>query len=380
MINPDDPQEWLAQIQAAPESAPEIVKTLLARLSWLEETNHKLRNTNIELQQKIDTRAHQKEVDELRRQIEAFARLVRARSKHAPGEALIAWSSNGHALAFDLESGELGESSLLAYAFRFPPNVRLHLLTAPLPEEILFLTNRGQGAVFQVNELVRVTQEATRWHKLPGLNLSGDEFLSAAAPLGDFPLCHSLVTCSRDGYVRSILRWSMDRFLQEAQFGKGVKQDRDVQMCAQLCFNPASNIILFTQRGNYLSFAESSLALNLMQGIRLAEGEQVVSMVVDDQSGAEILILDSEGKGVRRSLKSLQAKSVGTKPQAACVAQDVIGARVVSEFDRVVGLMKNGRLAMFDADQAPRANRARELAPLAGITAPLQAFTVAKSF
>ncbi len=379
MINPDDPKEWLAQIEAAPESAASIAKLLVERLARLEEANEELRNTNIDLRQKIDTKAHQKEVDELSRQIEALARLVKARAKgHAPAEALIAWASNGHALALEL-GGQLDETSLQAYAFRFPASVRLHLLAAPVADEILFLTNLGQGTVGNIQDLLQITQDSARWHKIPGLNLIGGEFVSAAAPIGDLPLCHSLITASRAGYARSILRWSMDRLLQEAQFGKGIQHDWDAQVCAALCASPASNLILFTERGNYVRFPQNSLSVSLMQAIKLDEGEHIAALVMDDQA-EQVLLVDSEGKGIRRSIKSLPAKSLGTRPQPACSAGEPLGACPIDDYDRVVALMKNGRLAIFDADQAPLANKARSLASLPAITHGVQAFTTARNF
>ena len=71
MINKRDPAEWLAQVEQSPDSAPYVVRILLARLQTLDEENERQRNTNLELRQKIDTKAHQVEVNELRRQIKA---------------------------------------------------------------------------------------------------------------------------------------------------------------------------------------------------------------------------------------------------------------------------------------------------------------------
>ncbi|MBN1888432.1 MAG: hypothetical protein JW850_10595 [Thermoflexales bacterium] len=381
MINDEDPKEWLAQIEQAPESAPGMTRLLITRLMRLEEENEALRDANSTLRRKIDTQAHQKEVDELSRQIEALARLVKARSqKHAPPEALILWAANGHALALDMQLGELDESSLVKYAFRFPARVNLHLLAAPLAEEILLLTNLGQAAVFKVEELARVTGEAANWHKIPDLRLGGGEFVALMTPIGGLPLGHSLVAASREGQVRSIMRWSVNRFLQERQFGRGVAVDRDVQHCAQVCFEQGAEVLLFTNRGLFLRFPESSMSPSLAPGIKLGKGEYVVEMVLSDRPEQEVLIVDAAGKGGRRALKSLPAKSMGTRPQPACSMEDVLGVRLVGEYDQVAVLMQNGRLAILDVDRAPHLSRSGPLAALPGVTHGVRAFTSFKSF
>jgi hypothetical protein len=381
MINEEDPKEWLAQIEQVPESAPDIARLLLTRLGRLEEESEALRDANSALRQKIDTQAHQKEVDELTRQIEALARLVRARSKkHAPPEALILWAANGHALALDLRLCELDESVLVKYAFRFPAGVTLHLLAAPLVEEILLLTNLGQAAVFKVEELARVTGEIANWHKIPDLRLGSGEFVALMTPIGGLPTGQGLVTASRDGQVRSILRWSVNRFLQERQFGRGVAEDRDVQHCAQVCFDQQADVLLFTNKGLFLRFPESSLTPSLSAGIKLDKGDYVVGMALSDRPEQEVLIVDAEGRGGRRALKSLPAKSLGTKPQPACIAEDVLGVRLVSEYEQVAVLMQNGRLAVLDVDEVPLLSRAGRLSALPGVTHGVRAFTSFKSF
>src|SRR5688572_22268425 len=93
MINKRDPAEWLAQVEQAPDSAPYVVRILLARLQTLDEENERLRNTNLDLRQKIDTKAHQSEVSELKRELKALARVVRGEyteNLHQP--IVLVWS------------------------------------------------------------------------------------------------------------------------------------------------------------------------------------------------------------------------------------------------------------------------------------------------
>src|SRR5436190_63075 len=108
MINKRDPAEWLAEVEHSPENAPYIMRVLMTRLKTLDDENERLRNANIDLKQKIDTKAHQIEVSELKRQIKALARLVEGGYHPAPiTPILIVWSILGDLLAFDLRAHKL---------------------------------------------------------------------------------------------------------------------------------------------------------------------------------------------------------------------------------------------------------------------------------
>jgi DNA gyrase/topoisomerase IV subunit A len=380
MIHPQDPSEWLAQIQATPESAPDIVRSLVAHLVHLEEANEELRNINIELRNKSNPQAHQREVDELGRQIEALADLVRARARHATSQALLVWSDNGHALGLDLARGDVDEAALLTHVVRFPAQVQLDLRAVALAQQVLALTNLGQGVVFKVHDLIQVTREATQWHKIPDLNLGGGEFLAAVTPIGDLPLSHSLVTVSQAGYARSISRWSLDRFLFEAQFGRGSQDDRDILIDAQLCPEPDRDVILFTRRGRYLRFPVASLSPGATLALKLDRADRLVSMLLDDPARPNALIVDTDGHAIRRPLESFRSGSPGRKPLPACASQAIVGVRPLGDFDRVVVLMQNGRLALVDAEQIPLSHRSRPLAALPEVTFAVRAFTTTASF
>ncbi len=360
MVNPKDSVEWVAQAKAAPDFAWNIVKMLSSRLDRLHEKNEQLRNDNIDLKRKITTEAHQREVDELHRQMTAFIRITKAERAGVREDALFLWSGDGRVMALDPD--KLGALNLFAQIFQIPQGVALHLTACSIEEEILFLTNTGRGLTFTVRELALNLGQV--WRKIPDASLGRDEFVCVALPVARFPLSEALVTASRNGHARSNARWNVSRFFQNAQFGTGVRSGEDHQVGAALTMTEDAGVILFTEGGRFVRFPERDASPSLSLGIKLDPGDHVLTVLADDAD--EVLMVSSDGKAARRTVESFALGGMGTKPKAAARTGDLIGVDAVTPGDVAVFFLDDGRFVTCPAADFPLMDRAGSLQDVPG--------------
>jgi DNA gyrase/topoisomerase IV subunit A len=381
MINKEDPSEWLAQIELTPASAPVIVRTLVSRIKSLDETNEELRNENIALREKIDTKAYQKELEELKRQLRTFTRLVKYNAAaQGTKQVVLSWSEKGYVFALDAARITAGEPVYLPHSHRMDDQ-KIRLLGVSAVEDVLFLTNMGRAGIFEVETLMKAAGENLIWQKLPDLKLEEKEFIALMLPVGLLPLSESLVTLSVRGYARSIHRLVINQFLQNAQFGKGVTDARDVQVYACLVFDRQSDAILFTSRGNHLRFASETISPSPAQALKLELSEQAVGVVPDDPSRPQVLAIDRAGQAARRLSSDFSKRTIGVKPQPAFSAEQIVAVQPVDETGQVVILSGDELkgLTRISAAQVPLHNKTRPLAKLPGLSAPVLDFVCMRS-
>jgi len=367
MINPNDPAEWVEQVKSVPESAPRIVKTLVSRLKSLDDINEELRNEIIELKEKIDTDAHRREVSELQRQLRALARIVRAQeNSQSPEKALLIWSDSGY---FSL----ISSTQLTQRRIQLPyPSFKskLRLMAIEIQESILYVTSTGKSYTFDVKDLPLASPQVFKWHFLPEINLSSNEYISFILPISRLPLSDSLVTLSEAGYVRSIMRLSLDRLLQDGQIGRGVKQNQDSPAFATLVSEKRSEIILFTNRGNYARFSISNLMPAPTLAMKLSRNEEIVTIMSCDKSDQEILFVDSHGKVLISQLGYFSPSGLGLKPKSAVNTDILVKVSPVVDSGTIFFLARGEDALTIDTqqlDNIPRGGRTKQMVSLSDI-------------
>jgi DNA gyrase/topoisomerase IV subunit A len=381
MINKEDPSEWLAQIDLTPASAPIIVRTLVSRIKSLNEYNEELRNENISLREKIDTKAYQKEAQELKRQIRALGRLAKGCITHQEANnVIISWTNQGFVLVLEWDKTKAGESILVPLPDpRFSQVIRL--LNVSAADEVLFLTNLGRIGTFEVQSLIKLKSENLVWHKLPGLILGDKEFISLLLPVGMLPISDSLITLSRGGYTRSINKLIINQFMQTGELGKGVKDERDVQAFACLVVDKQADVVLFTGNGHHLRFPAGSIGPGVIQALKLDSPDKVIGMISNDQFSSQVLVFDRNGKAARRSIDDFPERTIGVRSQPAFSAEEIVGVKLTNETDQVVILAGKEQLSltMMEGKQVPLNDRARSLAQIPGLNDRVHDFVSIRS-
>jgi len=369
VINKRDPDEWLAQMEQEPDSAPYIVRMLLARLQTLDQENQRLRNENIELNHKINTKAHQTMIDELRRQLKALARIAQAgKQVSPPNTTLIVWSKRGDILTVDLRKQDLKKP------IEFPPTGRGDSewnLTACAPEEeLLVVTRSGNSTVFEAADLLQVSEASWQWHHIPDLKLTRDDFIAFIIPVAKLPLADGLITVTARGSARKLSRWSLDQIFQRGQFGKGVREENeswDWQAHGAMIISPKADVLLFSRQGNISRFPAEELQPSPTPAMRVQEGDEVVDVLTDDTEGRHVALFDAQGRALRRALSSIPVSSMGPRGKPLITTENLVSAALVDDMDRLAvltGASTTLKLHSIDALDIPVADRAKPPAPL----------------
>jgi DNA gyrase/topoisomerase IV subunit A len=372
MINKEDLAEWLAQITIAPESAPVIVRTLTSRLKNLSETNEELRNENIRLQESLNQRSHESEVDELQRQIRALSRMMSQNRKREFNTFLILWSESGKILPIKWDDSLFGERIHIPI-LPSANDKAIQIITVLDSEELLYITNKGQFGTINAKdlELLNVSSGGINWHTLPGLNLSGSEFVSVFLPIALLPVCEAFVSSSYKGFTQSIPKWNFTRLMQSSSMGRGAKYENDVRSIAKLAYTKTADIILLTRKGCYSRFPVSEVGVNVSQAIKLDTNDYVVGLISDDESPDQLVIISEKAKGIRRSIHALKQLSFGTKGKQLADADDILGGIPVHENSKILVLYGENKneLISFYAKDIPIEDRSRSLTnlPISGI-------------
>jgi DNA gyrase/topoisomerase IV subunit A len=334
---------------------------LLARLQTLDQENERLRNNNIELRDKIDTKAHQTEVNELKRQMKALSRLVAADSQGVDQpNVLIVWARRGDILTIDPSKHDPKHPIPLPPTWHEDAQWRLSAC-AP-QDEMLVVTRSGQSTIFEVADLVRLSEGAREWHHIPGLRLSRDEFIAYMLPIGRLPLSEGIAALSIKGSGRKLSRWALDTMLQSGQFGRGVKEEWDWQAFSAMQMHSDSNVLAITRSGVGLRFPADSLGPGPASAIRLESGDDVAEVLIDDQFGRQVALIDAYGRVLRRPLMGLPPASIGTKGKALMTTDSLVGASLVDDSDTLAVLIGGSTtltIQRLDVSAIPLSDRAK---------------------
>jgi DNA gyrase/topoisomerase IV subunit A len=361
VINKRDPAEWLAQIEQQPDSALYVVRMLLARLQTLDQENERLRNNNIELRDKIDTKAHQTEVNELKRQMKALSRLVVADSHRADQHrVLIVWSRRGDILTVDPSKHDQKHPIPLPPTYQEDAQWRL---SACVPQdEILVVTRSGQATIFVVADLLRLSEDARDWHLIPGLRLTRDEFIAYMLPVGRLPLSEGIAAVSIRGSGRKLSRWALDTMLQSGQFGRGVKEEWDWQAFGVMQMHRDISVLAITRTGAALRFPAESLGPGPASAVRVESGDEVVEVLTDDSQRRHMALIDASGRALRRPLMGLPPAPMGTKGKVLMTTDSLVGAALVDDDDALAVLIGDSTtltIQRINALDIPLSDRAK---------------------
>lgn len=361
MINKRDPAEWQAQVEQSPESAPYVVRILLARLQTLDEENERLRNTNLELRHKIDTKAYQNEVNELKRELKAIARLVRG--DFAGGLAqpiLLVWSKMGDLLAVDLRKVKRGESVELPPSWQDESVWRLTATSAH--DEILVVTKTGNSVVFAIEDLLKVSEKSKDWHQIPGLRLARDEFIAFITPIARLPLSDGLITIGAKGTGRKLSRWTLDSAMQSGQIGKGVRDENDWQAFGEMPLDAKANALVITRGGIAVRFPIEGLQPNANPAMKVEWDDAVIGVMLDDTARQQVVMIDTQGRGLRREIEGIAVANAGTKGKPIITTEGLAGVVLADEGDQIAMLMGGStslRVELVGVEGIPVADRVK---------------------
>ncbi|MDQ2078062.1 DNA gyrase subunit A [Marinimicrobium sp. ABcell2] len=222
-----------------------------------------------------------------------------------------------------------------------------HLLIASTHDTILCFTNAGKVYWLKVY-MIPVAGRQSRGRPVVNLlPLEKDERITSILPVKSYDEDHFIFMATAKGTVK---KTPLTQFSRQRSVGlKAIELDEGDSLVYTAVTDGNCDVILFASSGKAARFQESKVrsmgrVSRGVRGIRMAEDQQVVGMVIP-QEGGKVLTLSEQGYGKRTAVEDFPTKGRG--------AQGVIGMQTSERNGPLVGAVQvmDGEEIMLITDQ-----------------------------
>jgi DNA gyrase subunit A len=233
-----------------------------------------------------------------------------------------------------------------------------HLFVASAHQYILFFTDRGKCYWLKVFEIPEGSRTASGRAIVNLLRVENDENITAFVPVREFDENRFVFMATEKGVVK---KCSLDVFSNPYSAGIiAINLDEGDKLIGAQLTEGEHHIILVTKSGLSIRFSETdvrSMGRTAMgvRGIRLADEDAVVGMVVAADENLSLLIVTENGYGKRTSLEEYRLQGRGGKGVIAIKTSTrngvVVAVKMVSDGDELIVISSNGmvtRMAVND--------------------------------
>ncbi len=230
-------------------------------------------------------------------------------------------------------------------------------------DTLLTFTSAGRVFWLKVYQLPEAGPHARGKPIVNLLPLEADEKVQAVQPVREFAPDRFVFFATRNGTVK---KTPLTEFAFQLQRGKRAihLEEGDALVDVQLT-DGASDILLFASNGKAVRFDEATVrsmgrTATGVRGMRLAAGEQVVSLIVATSEG-DILTATERGYGKRTPLGEYPRKGRGTQGVIAiqCSARNgaLVGAVQLVDGNELMLISNQGTLVRTRASEVARVGR-----------------------
>ena len=228
-------------------------------------------------------------------------------------------------------------------------------------DTILCFSSAGKVYWLRTFQLPQAGRQARGRPLVNLLPLEADEQITAILPIREYGEHSTLIMVTSRGQIK---RCRMSAFSRPRSTGLiAVKLPQDDYLTAVAVTDGSRDVMLISDAGRAARFPEGQIrimgrAALGVRGIRLAEGDRVISLMIlppaedagdeVDENDPTILICTENGYGNRTSIRHYPRKSRGVKGVIAIKTSErngkVIGAHVVEDADEVMLITDGGIL------------------------------------
>ncbi len=231
------------------------------------------------------------------------------------------------------------------------------LLIANSHDTILCFTSHGKVywlRTFEIPQASRISRGRPIVNILP---LAEDERVSTLLPVNEYAQDHYVFMATRKGTVK---KTSLENFSRPRSSGLiALDLDDDDILIGAAITNGESDVMLFSDSGKAIRFNESDVrpmgrTARGVRGIRLVEGQTVVSLILPDDE-AFILTASEKGYGKRTDVTEFPVYGRGGQGVIAIQCSDrngkLVGAVQVIEGDELMLISNQGTLVRTRAGE-----------------------------
>ncbi|MCM8594385.1 DNA gyrase subunit A [Accumulibacter sp.] len=226
-----------------------------------------------------------------------------------------------------------------------------HLFIANTHDYILCFTNRGRVYWLKVYEVPQGTRNS---RGKPVVNLfpfEEGEKVSAVLTVREFADDRFVFMCTAQGTVK---KTPLAEFSNPRRNGIiAVALDEDDYLVGVEITSGSQDVVLVSDAGKAVWFDEEEVrpmgrTARGVRGMRLGEGQQVLSLLVADNDQQTVLVATENGFGKRTALADFRHSGRGTQGVIAIAASErngkVVGARLVRDEDEIMLITTGGVL------------------------------------
>ncbi|MBD1577586.1 MULTISPECIES: DNA topoisomerase (ATP-hydrolyzing) subunit A [Vibrio] len=215
------------------------------------------------------------------------------------------------------------------------------LLVANTHDNILCFSTRGKTYRLKTYQLPHATRTARGKPIVNILPLEENERITAILPVTEFTEDKFIFMATGDGTVKKTSLASFANVRANGLIAVNLREE-DSLIGVDIT-SGTDEIMLFSKEGKVVRFSEEHVramgrTASGVRGIRLAEGDQVVSLIIPANEGGDVLTVTENGYGKRTVITEYPTKGRGTK--------GVVSIKVSERNGQVVGAVQ-----ALDADE-----------------------------
>jgi DNA gyrase subunit A len=222
------------------------------------------------------------------------------------------------------------------------------LALADESQSILLITSLGRAFRMPVNLIPEAPVRGRGDSIVSKLHLNPGETLAAILPI------------QAQGYIAIAGQNGMVRMLRHHVFGEHMKPGTALYdfkafgLLASVCWTPGDgDLFIATRQGRAIRFSEKLVPPQGGMGIRLTEGDGVVSITgVYEDSG--VFMLGADGRGTIRLMEGFNPnKAPGAGGKNAFATDHLIGAMTVEEGSDIFVISRLSKIIRFQSAEVP---------------------------
>ena len=232
-----------------------------------------------------------------------------------------------------------------------------HLLIANTHDYILCFTNSGKVYWLKVFQIPVAGRQSKGRPVVNLLQLEDGERITSILPVKEFDEDHYIFMATSNGTVK---KTPLTQFARPRASGlRAIDLVEDDHLVGTAITDGQQDIVLFSSSGKATRFAEEAVrsmgrTSRGVRGIRLQEGQKVISMVVPVENG-RVLTVSENGYGKRTNVTDFPAKGRGGQGVIAMQTSerngDLVGAVQVLDGEEIMMISDQGTLVRTRVDE-----------------------------
>ncbi|MCW8127082.1 DNA gyrase subunit A [Microbulbifer halophilus] len=238
-----------------------------------------------------------------------------------------------------------------------------HLLIANSHDTILCFSNKGKVYWLKVYEVPTAGRASRGRPMVNMLPLEEDERISSMMPVSEYDENYFIFFATANGTVK---KTPLTAFSRPRSVGlRAIALEDGDRLVATAITDGERDVMLFTSAGKAVRFSEGNVrsmgrVSRGVRGIRMAEGKQVIAMVIPQEGGA-VLTATEHGYGKRTAIEEFPTKGRGTQGVIAMAESErngeLVGACQVLPGEEIMLISDQGTLVRTRVDEVSLLSR-----------------------